>query len=139
MNNESVLETSGLWDSVSSFDVAAATESLAAVAKGGLLIPAISSSPPVSVAMITPGRSWAQYSFYKYIACTLQTTSKQVEIHNRLLRPCVSFLYAKRHSEMNATSAIIAARDLVRPPLLTKYFIKYISSLKDLILVNLDI
>ena len=68
--------------------------------------------------MITPGRSWAQYSFYKYIACTLQTTSKQVEIHNRLLRPCVSFLYAKHHSEMNATSAIIATRDLVRPPLL---------------------
>ena len=66
--------------------------------------------------MKTPGRSWAQYSFYKYIACTLQTTSKQVEIHNRLLRPGVSFLYAKRHSEMNATSAIIAARDLVRPP-----------------------
>ena len=50
------------------------------------------------------------------MACTLQTTSKQVEIHNRLLRPGVSFLYAKRHSEMNATSAIIAARDLVRPP-----------------------
>ena len=103
------------------------------------MIPAISSSPPVSVAMITPGRSWAQYSFYKYIACTLQTTSKQVEIHNRLLRPCVSFLYAKRHSEMNATSAIIAARDLVRLPLLTKYFIKYVSSSKDLILVDLDI
>ena len=51
------------------------------------------------------------------MACTLQATSKQVEIHNRLLRPCVSFLYAKHHSEMNATSAIIAARDLVRPPL----------------------
>ena len=71
--------------------------------------------------MKTPGRSWAQYSFYKYIACTLQTTSKQVEIHNRLLRPGVSFLYAKRHSEMNATSAIIAARDLVRPPLEASY------------------
>ena len=28
------------------------------------------------------------------------------------------FHYAKRHSEMNATSAIIAARDLVRPPLM---------------------
>ena len=40
---------------------------------------------------------------------------------------------------MNATSAIIAARDLVRPPLLTKYFIKYVSSSKDLILVDLDI
>ena len=35
-----VLETSGWWDSVSSFDIATATESLAA-AKGGLLIPAI--------------------------------------------------------------------------------------------------
>ena len=102
-------------DSVSSFDVTTATESLTAAAMGGLLIPAISSSPPVSVAVITPGRSWAQYSFYKYIACTLQTTSKQVEIHNRLLRPCVSFLCAKRHREMNAMSAIIAARDLVRP------------------------
>ena len=85
-------------DSVSSFDVAITTESLAAAAKGRLLIPAISFSPPVSVPMITPGRSWAQYNFYKYIACTLQTTSKQVEIHNCLLRPCVSFLYAKRHS-----------------------------------------
>ena len=72
--------------------------------------------------MITPGRSWAQYNFYKYIACTLQTTSKQVEIPNRLLRPCVSFLYAKRHREMNATSAIIAARDLVRPPPCRSYY-----------------
>ena len=107
------IRSSGWWDSVSSFDVATTTELLA---KGGLLIPAISSSPPVSAAMITPGHSWAQYSFYKYIACTLQTTSKQVKIHNRLLRPCVSFLYAKCHSEMNATSAIIAARDLVQPP-----------------------
>ena len=61
--NQSVLETS-------SVDVATATESLAAGAKGGLLIPAISSSPPVSVAMIMQGRSWAQYSFYKYIACS---------------------------------------------------------------------
>ena len=57
------------------------------------------------------------------MACTLQTTSKQVEIHNRLLRPGVSFLYAKRHSEMNATSAIIAARDLVRPPLIIILFL----------------
>ena len=34
-----------------------------------------------------------------------------------MLQPCVSFLYGKRHSEINATSAIIVARDLVRPPL----------------------
>ena len=31
--------------------------------------------------------------------------------------PCVAFLYAKRHSEMNATSALVAARDLVQPPM----------------------
>ena len=42
--SKSVLETSGGWDSVSSFNVATVTESLAAAAKGGLLIPAISSS-----------------------------------------------------------------------------------------------
>ena len=39
-----------------------------------------------------------------------------VYIQNCLLRPGVSFLYAKHHSEMNATSALIAARDLVLPP-----------------------
>ena len=38
-----LLETSGWWNSVSSFDVATATEPLAAAAKGGLLILAISS------------------------------------------------------------------------------------------------
>ena len=41
--SKEVLETSGRWDSVSSFDVGTATESLAAAAKGGLLISAISS------------------------------------------------------------------------------------------------
>ena len=102
-----------LSKSVSSFDITITTESLAAAAKCGLLIPAISSLLLVSLAMITPGCSWAQYSFYKYIACTLQTTSKQVKMHNHSLQPCVSFLYAKRHSEMNAMSAIIAACDLV--------------------------
>ena len=66
--NQSVLETSCWWDSVSSFDIATATESFAAAAKGGLLIPAISSSPPVSV---NAGYSWTQYSFYKYIADNL--------------------------------------------------------------------
>ena len=65
LSNQSLLETRGWWDSLSSFDVTIATESLAAAAKGGLLIPAISFSSPVSVAMITPGHSWAQYSFYK--------------------------------------------------------------------------
>ena len=39
-----LLETSGWRDSVSSFDVTTATEPLAAATKGGLLIPAISSS-----------------------------------------------------------------------------------------------
>ena len=119
--NQSVLNTSDWWDSVSSFNVSTTTESLAAAAKGRLLIPAISPSPSVSVAMITPGRSWAQYSFYKYIACTLQITSKQVKIHNRWGH--VFLFSAKCHNEMNAMSAIIAARDLVRPPELKLWYI----------------
>ena len=47
---------------------------------------------PVSAAMITPGRRRAQYSFCKYIACTSHTTSKQFEIHHRLMQPRVSVL-----------------------------------------------
>ena len=40
-----------------------------------------------------------------------------LKIQKHLLQPSVYFLYGKHHSEMNATSAIIAARDLVQPPL----------------------
>ena len=72
---------------------------------------------PVSAAIITPGRSRAQYRFYKYVAFTPHTTSKQFEIPHRLMRPSVPVLNGKRHGEINATSATIAVRDLVRPPL----------------------
>ena len=50
------------------------TESLAAAAKGELLIPAVSIPRTGLSTHDDTGGNWAQYSLYKYIACTLQTT-----------------------------------------------------------------
>ena len=55
------------------FDVATATELLAAAAKGGLLIPAISSSLPVSVAMKTRGAVQFLQVYSLYFAYNLKT------------------------------------------------------------------
>ena len=70
--NQSVLETSGWWDSVSSFNVRTATESFAA----------ISSSPPVSVAIITPGQS--QANSHCWLTQTVHLSSVAVFASNHL-------------------------------------------------------